>query len=46
MDFLVEVGLPVCFEDLNVKDVDRDKIMQFAEKVTGPARSRTTTVSK
>lgn len=36
VDFLVEVGLPVCFEDLNVKDVDRDKIMQFAEKVTGP----------
>jgi glycerol dehydrogenase len=36
VDFLVEAGLPVCFEDLNIKDASRDKIMEFGEKVTGP----------
>ena len=36
VDFLVEVGLPVCFEDLNVKDVSRDRILSFGEAVTGP----------
>lgn len=36
VDFLIDVGLPVCFEDLNLKDVSRDRIMSFGAEVTGP----------
>lgn len=36
VDFLIDVGLPVCFEDLNMQDVNRERIISFGEVAAGP----------
>lgn len=36
VDFMIEVGLPVCFADLELQDVSRDRIMEFGKVAAGP----------
>ncbi len=36
VDFLIDVGLPVCFEDLNMQDVSRERIMAYGEVAAEP----------
>jgi glycerol dehydrogenase len=31
VDFMIQVGLPVTFEDLKMQDVSRERIMDFAK---------------
>jgi len=35
VDFLIAVGLPTTFESMNMQDVSRDRLLAFAESVSG-----------
>jgi glycerol dehydrogenase len=36
IDFMIAVGLPVTFADLNLADVTREKVFEMAEAFVGP----------
>jgi glycerol dehydrogenase len=35
VDFLVAVGLPVTLDDMNMQDVSRERLLEFAKAVSG-----------
>lgn len=39
MDFCIEVGLPVCLEDIGVKELSEERLMEVAEKACIPEES-------
>ena len=39
MKFCVDVGLPVCFEDIGVKEITQEKLMEIATKACIPEES-------
>jgi glycerol dehydrogenase len=35
VDFLVEVGLRVTFEDMNMQNVSKERLLEFAQQISG-----------